>query len=102
MPSMTRWSTLTVTVINPAYTSKTCSECGNIWTHSKAPDVARKLAVKASTVRGFIQKPTSKLGRVTQAQFNCSCGHEAHADYNAAINIARRGLAIAPPTEKAA
>ncbi|MGP4103817.1 zinc ribbon domain-containing protein [Nonomuraea sp. KM90] len=33
--------------------------------------------------------------RVTQAAFACTaCGHAAHADVNAAINILRAGLAL--------
>ncbi|WP_460653337.1 RNA-guided endonuclease InsQ/TnpB family protein [Kribbella endophytica] len=47
--------------INPAYTSQTCSVCGH-----RAPE-----------------------SRESQAVFRCvACGHRAHADVNAAINIA--------------
>ncbi|MFF0338678.1 RNA-guided endonuclease InsQ/TnpB family protein [Kribbella sp. NPDC004875] len=47
--------------VNPAYTSQTCSVCGHC-----APE-----------------------NRKSQAVFRCaSCGHQAHADVNAAVNIA--------------
>ncbi|MGW5187930.1 RNA-guided endonuclease InsQ/TnpB family protein [Kribbella sp. NPDC004138] len=47
--------------VNPAYTSQTCSICGH-----RAPE-----------------------NRESQAVFRCvACGHQAHADVNAAINIA--------------
>ncbi|WP_410789769.1 RNA-guided endonuclease InsQ/TnpB family protein [Kribbella sp. C-35] len=47
--------------VNPAYTSQTCSVCGH-----RAPE-----------------------NRESQAVFRCvACGHRAHADVNAAINIA--------------
>ncbi|HLU73642.1 MAG TPA: transposase [Nonomuraea sp.] len=53
--------------VNPAGTSRTCSRCG----HCVAEN------------------------RVTQAAFACAaCGHAAHADVNAAINISRAGLAL--------
>ena len=53
-----------VVKINPAYTSQTCSECGVI----------------------------SRSSRKSQAVFECiSCGHQAHADTNAARNILRAG-----------
>lgn len=53
--------------VNPANTSRTCARCGHC----------------------------AKENRVTQAQFRCTaCGHEAHADINAAINILRAGLAL--------
>lgn len=46
------------------HTSQTCHECGHV----------------------------AKGNRVTQAEFRClSCGHEAHADVNAAKNILRLG-----------
>ncbi|MFG1879672.1 zinc ribbon domain-containing protein, partial [Sphaerisporangium sp. NPDC049003] len=33
--------------------------------------------------------------RLTQAEFACTaCGHTAHADVNAAVNILRAGLAL--------
>lgn len=48
--------------INPAYTSQTCSKCGNL----------------------------EKGQRVEQAKFICKkCGVELNADYNAALNISR-------------
>ncbi|MGH3243105.1 MAG: RNA-guided endonuclease InsQ/TnpB family protein [Spirillospora sp.] len=53
--------------VNPAGTSRTCSRCGHC----------------------------AQENRVTQAQFACTaCGHTAHADVNAAINILRAGLAL--------
>ncbi|MBB6346619.1 putative transposase [Nonomuraea muscovyensis] len=53
--------------VNPANTSRTCSRCG----HCAAEN------------------------RVTQAGFRCTaCGHTAHADVNAAVNILRAGLAL--------
>ena len=51
-----------VRYINPAYTSQTCSRCGNI----------------------------DKENRETQDKFECTkCGLKLNADHNAAINIAR-------------
>jgi putative transposase len=49
--------------VDPAYTSQTCSACGCI----------------------------DKRSRESQARFVCiDCGHQEHADTNAAINIKRR------------
>lgn len=57
-----------VLVVNPSYTSQTCPVCGFI----------------------------SKDNRRTQSEFVCvGCGHAAHADENAAVNI--RGAAVSPP-----
>jgi putative transposase len=54
--------------VNPRDTSRTCAECG---------------VVDADSREGI--------------RFSCrSCGHEAHADTNAAINILRRGTPSAP------
>jgi IS605 OrfB family transposase len=51
--------------VDPAYTSQTCHGCG--W--------------------------VDKRNRRSQAQFECGrCGFVGHADHNAAINIARRGV----------
>ncbi len=56
----------TVVVVNPRHTSSTCALCGHV----------------------------DKKNRVTQAVFRCcSCGHEDHADSNAAVNILRAGRA---------
>ncbi|MEO3803320.1 transposase [Nonomuraea sp. B1E8] len=53
--------------VNPAGTSRTCARCGH----------------------------SAKENRLTQADFACTaCGHAAHADVNAAINILRAGLAL--------
>jgi IS605 OrfB family transposase len=50
--------------VDPAYTSQTCAECGQI----------------------------DKRNRASQARFQCrSCGVVAHADLNASRNIARKG-----------
>ena len=55
-----------VVYVDPAYTSRTCSQCGH----------------------------TSKKNRPDQATFRCtSCGFAEHADVNAARNIAARGAA---------
>lgn len=54
-------------IVDPCNTSRTCSECG----HCEAAN------------------------RLCQATFRCtSCGYEAHADINAAVNILRAGLAL--------
>jgi putative transposase len=56
----------TVIAVNACHTSQRCSQCGHV-----APG-----------------------NRTSQAEFRClACGHEAHADINAAINILRAGLA---------
>ncbi|WP_344586007.1 transposase, partial [Nonomuraea roseoviolacea] len=53
--------------VNPANTSRTCARCGHI----------------------------AAENRVSQAVFTCTaCGHAAHADVNAAVNILRAGLAL--------
>jgi transposase len=52
--------------VNAAHTSQTCATCGH----------------------------TDKENRRSQAEFRCCrCGHHAHADISAAINIHRAGLA---------
>ncbi|WP_226831602.1 RNA-guided endonuclease InsQ/TnpB family protein [Acidithiobacillus thiooxidans] len=52
-------------LVNPAYTSQTCSVCGNV----------------------------DSGNRISQKAFRCRhCGHEAHADVNAAKNILARGF----------
>jgi len=58
-----------ILVVDPAYTSQSCNECGFV----------------------------SKANRPTQEQFRCkACGHEAHADLNAARNISRRVVVAQP------
>ncbi|MFC5816960.1 RNA-guided endonuclease InsQ/TnpB family protein [Nonomuraea harbinensis] len=60
--------------VNPAGTSRTCSRCAHV----------------------------AKENRLTQAEFRCvSCGHAAHADVNAAVNILRAGLALRQAAEAA-
>jgi putative transposase len=57
----------TVIAVDPRHTSQRCAECGHV----------------------------SAGNRVTQAVFRClACGHQAHADVNAARNILRAGLAL--------
>lgn len=52
--------------VDPRHTSQRCAECGYV----------------------------AAGNRVSQAVFRClACGHEAHADVNAAVNILRAGLA---------
>jgi putative transposase len=58
------WAGVPVCLADPAYTSQTCSRCGHC----------------------------SPSNRQSQASFRCQrCGFCCHADYNAAINIARAG-----------
>lgn len=52
-----------VVMVNPAYTTQTCNKCGN----------------------------TQKL-KLTERQYNCSCGYSENRDINAAKNILRLGL----------
>ena len=53
-----------VIVVDPRYTSQRCSSCGH----------------------------TERKNRKSQFRFHCcSCGHDAHADYNAACNLAMIG-----------
>ncbi|XVQ86586.1 zinc ribbon domain-containing protein [Microbispora siamensis] len=60
--------------VNPANTSRTCSRCRHV----------------------------ARENRVTQAEFRCqACGHFAHADVNAAVNILRAGLALRDAVEAA-
>ncbi|SDL42121.1 putative transposase [Nonomuraea maritima] len=60
--------------VNPANTSRTCARCGHV----------------------------AKENRLTQAEFACTaCGHAAHADVNAAVNILRAGLALRQAAEAA-
>lgn len=56
-----------VAEVSPHHTSQMCSRCGHV----------------------------AAGNRVTQARFSClACGHQSHADLNAAQNILRAGLAL--------
>ncbi len=58
-----------VVLVDPAYTSQTCSRCGHC----------------------------ERANRKSQAKFLCrSCGFSAHADLNAAVNIRSRAAVIPP------
>nr|WP_281191641.1 transposase [Nonomuraea maritima] len=60
--------------VDPRNTSRTCARCGHV----------------------------AKENRLTQAEFACTaCGHAAHADVNAAVNILRAGLALREAAEAA-
>lgn len=59
------WLDKHLILVNPAYTSQACSHCGHI----------------------------SRKNRTTQAKFCCQkCGLTLNADYNASLNILRKGL----------
>jgi putative transposase len=58
-----------VVLVDPAYTSQTCSACG----------------------------VCDKASRKSQSEYECvGCGFSAHADHNAATNVAARALVSAP------
>lgn len=60
---------IVVVKIDPKYTSQRCSECG------------------------YIHKDNRPKGEKGQSYFKCvECGFEAHADYNAAKNIATKNI----------
>jgi putative transposase len=64
----------TVIAVDPRHTSQRCAQCGHV----------------------------AAGNRVIQVEFRClACGHQAHADVNAARNILRAGLAL-QEAEKAA
>ena len=52
-----------ITFINPSYTSQTCSQCNTVLKSNRKGEI-----------------------------YKCSCGLEIDADYNASINILRRGI----------
>ena len=61
----------TVIKVNPAYTSQECNKCGYI----------------------------SKNNRKTQSQFKCEkCLSESNADFNACLNILKRGQSLVGKT----
>lgn len=63
-----------VLTIDPRNTSRTCNSCGTV----------------------------DKANRVSQAEFKCRhCGHEAHADINAARNIRAKAIVIWPEVSQA-
>jgi IS605 OrfB family transposase len=58
-----------VVAVDPVYTSQMCSQCGH----------------------------RERANRKSQSEFLCrSCGFEAHADYNGALNVRARALVNAP------
>ena len=61
---------VSVTIIDPRNTSRTCAECGHI----------------------------DKRNRKNQSEFRCQvCGHESNADMNAARNISSKGSIVTLP-----
>lgn len=77
--------------IEPEWTSRQCHQCGTV--HKR--DWIRFPLTEAEAKMGL-----PHLGRVDHAVFRCDCGPkdvnkgivQFHADYNAAINHARRGI----------
>lgn len=62
-----------VLTIDPRDTSRTCNECGVV----------------------------DKANRATQAEFRCRhCGHEAHADINAALNVRAKAIVMWPEVSR--
>lgn len=74
----------TVIVVNPANSSRTCSDCGLLWANTGIYASERKTRPGAPAPGEF--------GRIALRKFVCSCGLKIHADRNAALNLARWGL----------
>jgi hypothetical protein len=97
---------LTVLSVGAENDSRTCNKCGMLWARTGvyAPPPKRqgkKKGVAASSAPlgtgSATPGPASGTGpvwgRVTWNEWKCSCGEKCHADRNAAINVAKRGLA---------
>ena len=64
-----RLAGVVLVTVDPAYTSQACSECGHC----------------------------EKANRRSQSEFVCKgCGHVAHADTNAALNVRGRAAVMRP------
>jgi transposase len=108
---------LDVKVVDPGYSSQTCSACGARWHHGVKvePGTVRKgkgRKVPAKVAEGAVRRKGKQavglsgapsipeplapamarltFGRVARATFVCDCNKRpTHADSNAAINLAR-------------
>lgn len=96
---------MTVIAVNPAWTSRTCSACGTEWKHTgrhyQTKKSVRKVAnrkAKQALAPGSGIPPIpegtdpTQWGRVDRDHFRCTCGFRAHADVNAARNVAIKGF----------
>lgn len=72
---------LAVVEVDPAHTSTTCHVCGREHRYNSAEPRREKREARRS-----------EFGRVPGYRFRCECGYTSHCGYNAAVNVARRGL----------
>ncbi|MFI7451346.1 zinc ribbon domain-containing protein [Nonomuraea sp. NPDC049714] len=69
--------------------------------HRRVLGTVKTISVKREGSRWFVVLSCDDH-RVSQAEFRrTACGHAAHADVNAAINILRAGLALRQAAEAA-